>query len=148
MIKTLLAAVGALCLHAAALAQPLQALDDAELAQVRGGDGISIAMHFAPNIGSLTWGMRDAAGDTSYVVMKNLSGTIDMFALTLDVLKKPDGSGDYVALGLPVYMKYTNYGFESLSVQTDPQAPVTGNLGSFNVNGTLSMQGQVRFWAH
>jgi len=66
-----------------------------------------------------------------------------MFALTLDVLKKPDGSGDYVALGLPVYMKYTNYGFESLSVQTDPQAPATGNLGSFNINGTLSMQGQV-----
>ena len=105
-------------------------------------------MHFAPNIGSLTWGMKDAAGQTSYVVIKNISGTVDMFALTLDVLKKPDGSGDYVALGLPVYMKYTNYGFESLSVQTDPQASTTGNLGSFNINGTLSMQGQIRFWAH
>ena len=148
MLKTLLAALVALGLHAAALAQPLQVLDDAELAQVRGGDGVSIAMHFAPNIGSLTWGMKDAAGQTSYVVIKNMSGAIDMFALTLDVLKKPDGSGDYVALGLPVYMKYTNYGFESLSVQTDPQASTTGNLGSFNINGTLSMQGQIRFWAH
>ena len=148
MVKTLLVAVVGLCLHGAALAQQLRALDDAELAQVRGGDGVSIAMHFVPNIGSLTWGMKDAAGQTSYVVIKYLGGAIDMFALTLDVLKKPDGSGDYVALGLPTYMKYTNYGFESLSVQADPQAPITGNLGSFNVNGTLSMQGQVRFWAH
>ena len=148
MHRTLLIALAGLCIHGAALARPLRALDDAQLAQVRAGDGVSIAMHFTPNIGSLTWGMTDAGGKTAYVVVKNLSGAIDMFALTLDVLKKPDGSGDYVALGLPGYVKYTNYGFESLSVQADPQAPTTGNLGSFNVNGSLSLQGQVRFWAH
>jgi hypothetical protein len=156
MHKTLLIAVVGLCINTAALAQPpLRELDDAELSQVRAGDGISIAGHFVLNDPAvagisnsrLTWGMKDAAGQTSYVVIKNPAGVIDMFAVTLDVMKRPDG-GNYIALGLPVYLKYTNYGFESLSVQSDPQAPITGNLGSFNLNGTLSLQGQVRFWAH
>lgn len=148
MCKFLLAAVAGLCLSAVALAQPpLRALDDAELAQVSAADGISFAMHLVVSDSSLSWGMRDAGGQSSYIVFKNLGGTVDMFATTLDVLKKPDGSS-YVEVGLPVYLKYTNYGFESLSVQNDPLAPTTGNLGGINTNGTLSLQGQVRFWAH
>jgi hypothetical protein len=46
---------------------------------------------------------------------------------------------------LPGYVHYTNLGFESLSVQNDPTAPVTNSLGSLNINGTV-LQGQVRFW--
>jgi hypothetical protein len=66
----------------------------------------------------------------------------------LGVQNRSDGGGDYIAIGLPGYVRYTNFGFESLSVQTDPNAPVTGNLGSFNINGNISLQGQVRLWSH
>ena len=35
-----------------------------------------------------------------------------------------------------------------MSVQNDPNAAVTGNLGSVNINGNLQMQGEFRMWAH
>jgi hypothetical protein len=86
-------------------------------------------------------------GPNRYVVIKNVRGVIDMFGVGLSVERKPDG-GDYVALTLPGYVKYTNFGFESLSVQNDPQAPVTSSMGSVNINGSMWMQGQLRIWAH
>lgn len=147
-----LAALAGLCLHAGAAAEPL---DDAELAEISGSDGVNFAMHFALNDPSLPGASSDSRiaigfnedGKTTYLVIHNPSGIIDMMAMGLSVEKKPDGS-DYVAISLPGHLRYTNWGFESLSAQTDPLAPVTESLGRFNVNGTLSMQGQLRFWAH
>ena len=144
-----------LCFSAAISAQPLRSLDDAELSQVDAADGISIAMHLVLNDQTLNGPVTDSRlsygfdvnGKKTYVVLKNLSGTIDMFALNLSVNKKPDGT-DYVAVTLPSYVKYTNLGFESLSVQADPLAPVTESLGRFNLNGNMSMQGELRIWAH
>lgn len=155
MARVCLAALG-LCCATAVAAGPLRPLDDSELAEVRGGDGISFAAHIALNdptlVGAvsdsrLSLGFQDGAGQNSYIVIKNLRGVVDMFAVSLGVRKKADG-GDYIALGLPGYVRYSNFGFESLSVQSDPLAPVNGNLGSLNLNGTLSLQGQFRVWAH
>jgi hypothetical protein len=89
-------------------------------------------------------------GQNRYIVFKNVRGTVDMFAVSLGVQTRSDGGGDYIAIGLPGYVRYTNLGFESLSVQNDPTAPVTNSLGSLNINGTVSLQGQVRFasWGH
>jgi hypothetical protein len=81
------------------------------------------------------------------VVLRNVRGVIDMSTINIDVHQRPDG-GDYVALTLPGTVRFKNFGFESMSVQNDPLAPVTNSLGSFSVNGEINMQGQVRMWAH
>lgn len=151
------AAGAALLTACCALAQagPLRALDDKELSQVSGGDGISFAAHIALNDPTLIGAVADSRlslgfngdGQTRYVVIKNVRGTIDMFAVNLSVGTRPDG-GDYVAIGLPGYVRYGNFGFESISVQTDPNAAVTGNLGSLNINGAVNLQGQARLWVH
>jgi hypothetical protein len=137
-------------------ADPLRALDDNELSQVSGGDGISFAAHVVLNDPTLVGAVSDSRlslgfkgdGVNRYIVFKNVRGTVDMFAVSLGVQTRGDGGGDYIAIGLPGYVHYTNLGFESLSVQMDPTAPVTGNLGSININGTVSLQGQVRLWGH
>ncbi|QJD91886.1 hypothetical protein HH213_18385 [Duganella dendranthematis] len=150
---------GLLCLlmgMGVAQAGELRALDDQELSQVRGGDGISFAAHVVLNDPTLVGAVSDSrlslgfsgGGQNRYIVFKNVRGTVDMFAVSLGVQTRTDGGGDYIAIGLPGYVRYTNFGFESLSVQNDPSAPVTGNLGSLNINGTVSLQGQVRFWGH
>ncbi|MBV8124087.1 MAG: hypothetical protein JO370_08385 [Paucibacter sp.] len=144
------------CSCALAAAGPLRALDDGELAEVRGQDGISFAAHISINDPSLVGAVTDSRlslgfngdGTNRYVVIKNLRGTVDMFAVSLSAQSRSDGGGDYIAIGLPGYVRYTNFGFESLSVQTDPTAPITGNLGSMNLNGTVSLQGEVRIWNH
>lgn len=139
----------------AAMAQPLTVLDDAELSHVSGGDGVTFGVHLSLNDPSLPGAASDSRitmgfnveGRNTYIVIRNPRGTIDMFGLKLDVEKKPDGS-DYLAIGLPPHVKYTNFGYESLSVQSDPAGPVTESLGRINMNGTVSMQGQLRMWAH
>ena len=143
-------------LAGAAQAGGLKALDDKALSQVTGQDGISFAAHVSLNDPTLVGAVADSrlslgfTGDvsTSYVVFKNVRGTVDMFAVSLGVQTRSDGGGDYIAIGLPGYVHYTNLGFESLSVQSDPNAAVSGNLGSLNINGTVSLQGQVRLWSH
>jgi hypothetical protein len=141
---------------AAVPARTLQPLDDGELARVSARDGISFAAHVVINDPALVGAVPDSRlslgfggdGPMRYVVIRNVRGVVDMFGLGLNVEKKPDGSGDYVALTLPGYVKYSNFGFESLSVQNDPQAPVTSSMGSVNINGSLSLQGQLRIWSH
>ncbi|GAB3549532.1 hypothetical protein GCM10027343_31470 [Noviherbaspirillum agri] len=155
MLRKLLAVMIALCLHVEASAQAPLPLDDAELAQVTGGDGVGIAVHLVLNDPSIpgmtpnrrTWGFKDGNGDSTYLVFQNMHGKIDMFALGIDIEKKPDG-GDYVALTLPTHLRFTDFGVDSISAQIDPAAPVSGSIGSFNIDGNLSMQGQMRFWAH
>lgn len=154
MGRLLLAALGLVCCTGQA-AEALRALDDAELSEVRGRDGIAFAAHIVVNDPTLVGAVSDSRlslgfkgdGQTSYLVIKNLRGTVDMFAFSIGVNKKPDGS-DYVAVGLPGYVKYSNFGFESLSVQGDPLAPVTSSLGSLNIHGGVQLQGQFRLWAH
>ena len=130
-------------------------LDDEALSDVSGADGINFAMHLSlndPTLANPSSNSRismgfNVDGRTTHVVVRNLRGAIDVFGLSLDVEKKPDGT-DYLAIGLPAHVKYTDLGFESLSVQTDPAAPVTESLGRLTVNGTVNMQGQLRMWAH
>lgn len=139
----------------ACAAPPLRPLDDGELASVVGGDGLNFAAHIVLNDPTLVGAVTDSRlsigfngnGQSSYIVLKNVRGTVDMFSVSLGTVQMPDGS-EAVAIGLPGYVKYTNFGFESLSVQSDPLAPVNNSMGSLNINGTLAIQGQVRMWAH
>lgn len=149
---TLLALAG--CTQA--LAGGLRPLEDTEMSNVTGGDGISFAAHIVLNDPTLVGAVADSRlslgfngdGQNRYLVIKNLRGSIDMWAVSLGVQQRSDGGGDAITIGLPGYVRYGNFGFESLSVQTDPTAPVTGNLGSLNINGNVSLQGQVRLWSH
>ena len=142
-----------LCISGNAMAQ--QPLDDAALSDISGADGVNFAMHLSINDPALPNPVSDSRismgfnvdGRTTHIVVRNLRGALDVFGLSLNVEKKPDGS-DYLAIGLPAHVRYTDFGFESLSVQTDPAAPVTGSLGRLSVNGTINMQGQLRMWAH
>ena len=138
----------------AALAAP-QPLDDAALASVRGGDGISFAVRLqlnrtgdgvAPGDSRLYIGQQ-VDGRTTYTVLKNVSGLVQMFDLNISAQSAPDGT-NYVALTLPSQTRFTEVGFESLSVQADPLGPVTNSLGRFTLNGELDLQGQLRMWAH
>lgn len=139
-------------LHAA----PPRMLDDAELARVDARDGIGFAAHIVVNDPNLAGAASDSrlslgfhdGGTPRYIVLRNVRGTIDMFALGIDVKSRPDGGGDYLAITLPAHLRYANFGFESMSVQNDPHGAVSGNLGSVNINGNLQMQGELRVWAH
>lgn len=155
MLKQLLATLLSLGIVASAMAQAPVALDDAELANVSGGDGISLAVRLNLNDPTLPNPVTDSRismgfnveGRDTYIVIRNPRGRIDMFGITLDIEKKPDGA-DYLAIGLPGHVNYANWGFESISAQSDPTAPVTESLGRLNMNGTLNMTGQIRMWAH
>jgi hypothetical protein len=131
-----------------------QPLPDSELAQVRGADGISFAVDL-----NLNRQPNNPAGDsrlmigqkvdgrTTYIVLRNIGGAIQMVGLNLSPQTVADGT-NYVALTLPGYVRFTDTGFDSLSVQADPQGAVSGNLGKISLNGEMTMQGQLRMWSH
>jgi hypothetical protein len=137
-----------------ALAGPTP-LPDAELAKVGGADGVSFAMrlelnregdHMAPGDSRL-WIGQQVDGRMTYTVLKNVTGVVQMAGLGIDSRTAPDGTA-YVAITLPMLTRFTDAGFESLSVQSDPHAAVTQSLGRFTLNGELRMQGQLHLWAH
>ena len=140
---------------AAAGATGLKPLDDEALGQVTARDGVSFAAHIVINDPELPGAVADSRlwlgfggdGPYRYVVIRNLRGVVDIGGVHIGIEKKPDG-GEYVAVSMPSYVKFSSLGFESLSVQSDPLAPVTSSMGSVNVNGTMNMQGQLRVWAH
>lgn len=138
----------------AAPARGLESLDDETLANVSGRDGIAFAVSLRLNDPNNSMPVTDnrlvtgfnVGGQQQYLVVRNLRGSMDMFAVLIDVAHKPDG-GDYLAVTLPGYLRFGHFGFESMSAQTDPRGPITGNLGRFEIDGMLSMRGQVRMWA-
>lgn len=151
-ILLLALACAALRAHAA----PLRALADEEMARVAGQDGVSFAAHIVINdpalVGAvsdsrLSLGFAGADGNSRYLVLRNVRGTIDMSTVSIDVHSRPDG-GDYLALTLPNTVKFDRFGFESMSVQNDPLAPVTASMGSLDITGSVNMTGQLRLWAH
>jgi hypothetical protein len=141
-----------------ALAGP-QPLADEELAQVRGADGISFAVRLQlnrPGDGTMGGGTsgdsrlmigQTVDGRTTYTVLKNIGGVIQMVGLNISPQTATDGT-NYLALTLPAWTKFTDTGFDSLSVQADPRGPVTQSLGQVTLNGELQMQGQLRLWSH
>jgi hypothetical protein len=132
------------------------ALDDDELGEVTGQNGVSIGVHLELNSQLLTGAAIDSRlvagfqvnGVTTYAVMQNLAGVVDMYFLTLDVRQRP-GGGDYIDLGLPSFVGMNQFGFRALAVQSSPTAPITqnANYGQVILNGTATMTGHVYIWA-
>jgi hypothetical protein len=159
-MRALIAALLSCIPCAAALAGP-QPLADSELAAVRGADGINLAIDLQlnqqpGNTGStsdltiakskLSIG-QTVDGRTTYLVFDNVSGRIQMMSLGISANTADDGT-NYVALGLPSSVRFTNFGVDSVGVRTDPDAQTGSNLGRVTLNGDLSMQGQLRLWSH
>jgi hypothetical protein len=147
------AAMSAMLLCGAALAGP-KPLPDSELAQVSGADGISFAVQLNLNrqpdtatADSRLTIAQNVDGRTTYMVVRNIGGVITMVGLNISPQTAGDGTG-YVALTLPGYVRFTDTGFDSISVQSDPHGPVSGNLGRVSLNGEMTMQGQLRLWSH
>jgi hypothetical protein len=143
----------AMLLCGSAAAGP-QALPDSELARVSGADGISFAVQLNLNrqpdaaaADSRLTIAQKVDGRTTYMVVRNIGGVITMVGLNISPQTAGDGTS-YVALTLPAYARFTDTGFDSISVQSDPRAPVSGNLGRVSLNGEMTMQGQLRLWAH
>jgi hypothetical protein len=151
MTRALVLSLFLLCGGAGAGPQPLP---DSELSRVSGADGISFAVDLnlnrQPDAGTadsrLTIGQK-VDGRTTYMVLRNVGGVIQMMGLNISPQTAADGT-NYVALTLPGYARFTDTGFDSLSVQADPHGPVSGNLGRFSLNGEMTMQGQLRLWSH
>lgn len=159
MHKTLLGFLAGICISASALAQGPRPLDDAELATVSGRDGISIMVDLRLNQAALTdpaqasylsLGFKGVDSKTNYLVFKNPHGALFIGGITIDMGKRTDGGSDYVAVGLPGHLMFGNVGFDSLNAQDNPLTVVPFNetLGGLNINGKMSMTGQLRLWTH
>ena len=129
-----------------------KALDDEELRGVS-GKGISIAVNLQLNtaaIGGTAAPSNIAAGFnvngvTTYAIVQNFGGGLQLFSITIDPSVKPDGTG-YLAIGMPAYVNAQDFGIHGIGVQTDPNAPLTSSLGSLTLNGTASMTGTLNLW--
>ncbi|MGC4059480.1 MAG: hypothetical protein QM749_00930 [Aquabacterium sp.] len=131
-----------------------QPLDDADMADVTGQDGIGFAVHLEMNSAlldgadlnsRLTAGFN-VNGLTTYAIALNVGGVIDMFAMTLNLRARPDGS-DYIDLGLPFFVGVSQFGYRALAAQTDPTAAITRSYGQLLLNGHVAMQGHLYMWA-
>lgn len=128
-------------------------LDDEQLRAVS-AKGISIAVNLQLNTGAIAGTATPSTmsagfvvgGTTTYAIVQNFGGGLQMFTITLDPSAKPDGSG-YLSIGLPAYLSAQDFGIHALGVQTDLNAPLSGNLGALTLNGTAAMTGQLNVWA-
>jgi hypothetical protein len=152
MMKSLAAFV--LLVPLAALGAGPKPLPDSELAAVRGADGISFAVDLNLNRqpDNTTGDSRLIIGQkvderTTYIVLRNPGGRIQMLGLNISPQTAADGT-NYVSLTTAFYTRFTDTGFDSISVQADPHGAVSGNLGRISLNGEMTMQGQLRLWSH
>jgi hypothetical protein len=129
-----------------------KALDDEELRGVS-GKGIAIAVNLQLNTRQIAGTAPpsniaagfNVNGTTTYAIVQNFGGGLQLFSITIDPSVKPDGSG-YLAIGMPAYVNAQDFGIHGIGVQTDANAPLASSLGSLTLNGTASMTGQLNLW--
>jgi hypothetical protein len=128
-------------------------LDDEQLRSVS-GKGIAIAVNLQLNTAAIagTAAPGNVAagfavnGTTTYAIVQNFGGGLQLFSITIDPSVRPDGIG-YLAIGMPGSLSAQDFGAHAIGVQTDPALPLAGSLGSLVLNGSASMTGQLNLWA-
>ena len=143
---------GALAAAASGAFAEKKALDDEELRGVS-AKGIAIAVNLQLNTRQIAGNAPPSNisagftvdGVTTYAIVQNFGGGLQLFSITIDPSVKPDGTG-YLAIGMPSYLNAQDFGIHGIGVQTDPNAPITSSLGSLTLNGTASMTGQLNLW--
>jgi hypothetical protein len=127
-------------------------LDDEQLRSVS-AKGIAIAVNLQLNASAIAGTSPPSniaagftvAGTTTYAIVQNFGGGLQMFSITIDPSTKPDGSG-YLAIGMPAYLNAQDFGIHAIGVQTDASAPLASSLGALTLNGSASMTGQLNVW--
>lgn len=119
-------------------------LDDDALRSVN-GQGISIAVNLNLNTNRVAAGFN-VNGTTTYAIAQGFGGALQLFAITIDPLVKPDGTS-YLSIGMPNYLAAQDFGVRAIGVQTDATSPVTNSLGAILLNGSATMTGQLNLWA-
>ena len=130
-----------------------KSLDDDELRAVS-GKGISIAVNLQLNTGAIAGNGADSrvsagfnvGGVTTYAIVQNFGGGLQLYSITIDPSVKPDGTS-YLAIGMPSFVGAQDFGVHAIGVQTDASAPIANGLGSLTLNGTAAMTGQLNLWA-
>jgi len=146
------ALAGVLAAAASSAFAEKKALDDEELRGVS-GKGIAIAVNLQLNTRQIAGTAPpsniaagfNVNGVTTYAIVQNFGGGLQLFSITIDPSVKPDGSG-YLAIGMPAYVNAQDFGIHGIGVQTDANAPLASSLGSLTLNGTASMTGQLNLW--
>ena len=142
------ATVVAACMGSAAMAAP-QPMDNEEMSEVSGGDGLSIIADLHINISRVSRSF-EVDGATTYAVMDDVGGGMFVGGITVDVRKQPNASGDtYIDIGMPGYVSFNKFGFKTSAVQTSQQAAIAPNqnLGGVQLNGAGAMTGNFLLWA-
>ena len=127
-------------------------LDDEQLRAVS-AKGITIAVNLQLNANAIAGTAPPSniaagfvvGGTTTYAIVQNFGGGLQLFSIAIDPSTKPDGTG-YLAIGLPGFINAQDFGIHALGVQTDANAPLTGSLGALTLNGSASMTGQLNLW--
>jgi hypothetical protein len=145
-------------------ASAMTSVDDADLSQVAGQDGVSIAADLNINIASFVYTDTDAAGGSISFKDIKFTGAI---AATMDIMSKaawageaiggtlggltgPDvgtfaPAGDVVRIGLP---QITTTKLLNISVARMEMGNSTASFGSIAING-LNLAGTTAYiWAH
>ncbi len=141
-------AIVALAFCGAAMAMP-QPMNTDELAEVTGGDGISIIMDLNVNMSKVAHSFN-VDGVTTYAVLNDVGGSMLAAGITVDVKQRPDVAGStYIDVGMPGYISFAKFGFKSSGVQTDLNTtlPANQNLGGVQLNGAGAMTGHFLIWA-
>ncbi|OGB33860.1 MAG: hypothetical protein A3F78_13540 [Burkholderiales bacterium RIFCSPLOWO2_12_FULL_61_40] len=133
-------------------------LNNDDLSEVTGRDGISIVVHLEVNTSdtsSDTAGARFTRsfmvnGTTTYATAQGLRGVVDLVGLTVDVKARGGlNDGSYIDIGLPGVVAANQFGFRSFGVQTDAQAavPAEQNFGGVLLHGLATQTGHFLMWA-
>ena len=152
-------------------ASAMTSVDDADLSQVAGQDGVSIAADLNINIASFVYTDTDAAGGSisfkgikftgaiaaTMDIMSNTAWKAEALPGTLGMLTDAGGSmatphagaiapkGDVVRIGLP---QITTTKLLNISVARMEMGNSTASLGSIAING-LNLAGTTAYiWAH
>lgn len=131
-----------------AMAEP-KALDNSELADVVGGDGISIILDLQVHADQVSRSFN-VDGVTTHATLNDVGGSMLALGITVDVQQRPDVAGaTYIDIGMPGVIAFKNFGFRSSGVQTDLQTalPANQNLGGVQLNGMGAMTGHFLMWA-
>jgi hypothetical protein len=139
------------------VAEPVP-LDNQDLAEVVGREGISLYLHLEVNTADTATPFSGARftrsfnvnGTTTYASAQGLRGVLDLVGITVDVSARPDLPGaSYVDIGLPGLVAANQFGFRAFGVQTDPQATVQPDqsLGGLLLHGVGTQTGRFLMWA-
>lgn len=142
---------------ALALAEPVP-LDNQDLSEVVGREGISLYLHLAVNtsdtarpfVGARFTRSFNVNGTTTYASAQGLRGTLDLVGIAVDVSARRDLlGGSYAEIGLPGLVAANQFGFRAFGVQTDPQATVQPDqsLGGLILHGVGTQTGRFLVWA-